>query len=87
MTTQSLNSIEQELSLFGALGIIVAVIWLILTIVFWVKVWFMLADVRALRDMVDDMHFRECARYESEKRRGLIASEDLDTAEELLKKL
>lgn len=54
-------------------------------IVFLLKLWFALNDISKLRDMVDDINFRECARYESEKRRGLITTEDLDAAENLLK--
>lgn len=58
---------------------------LVLNIAFLYKFWFALVDIKRLRQMVDDMHFRECARYESEKRRGLITADDLDAAEELVK--
>lgn len=67
------------------LVVLVGVAVTIFQIILFFKVWGMCNDVRAIRNRVnepfDDIRFWERARYESEKRRGIITQDDIEKAE------
>ena len=67
------------------LGILVVPVVILLNIILFFKIWYMCNDVRTVRDRLidplDDLRFWERARYESEKRRGIITEADIAIAE------
>ena len=69
---------------FVVLLIILSLLYLVLlivAIVFFVKIWRALSNIKELLAITHDMHFMARTRHESEMRRGLISTKDIDAAE------
>ena len=86
MTTEQAQLLQNdELALLFML--ILGLIWMILPIVLFFKIWIMTNDMSKIKDILVDMHYRQVTDYESKKRLGKISTEDLDEADKKLKEL
>lgn len=63
------------------IGLTLLVIWITVVITFYVKIWFACSDINRLTEVNEDIHFWARAKYESDKRLGVITDNDLDAAE------
>lgn len=62
---------------------LLAIAWVVVWIMFFIKIWIACSDVGRIKDFVDNMAYWENARYASEKRRGIIIEEDLQVADKV----
>ena len=70
------------------LFVIIPVLWIIFTVILYVKFWFACNDLAELKrtnnnlqDINKDLQYWARARYESDKRKGVITMDDMDKAD------
>lgn len=56
-----------------------------ISIIFFIKQWNACSDIKKILDINKDLHYWERARYESEKRRGIITESGLQATEAYIK--
>lgn len=63
--------------------LILVLMWIILPIVLFFKIWGMTNDTSKIKDILIDMQSRQVSEYESQKRTGTISTEVADEAEKI----
>ncbi len=77
---------EQDLMVSFSTVVIIGVVITLIGLIFFVKIWIACNRIVKLTSINEDLQFWARAKYESDKRLGVITEADADSAEQYLKK-